>query len=228
MSLAKRISKTGVFSKLPESELQRLAELGKKQKLRSQEYLFHQGDMWPNVLFLMSGKLRWAILDLSGREQVLYWVEPGSLFWGHTMFDGNPMPASLRSVQPSELYIWSYTSLSPLLNRYPESLWEIMKQMVGTMRQAREVIYGLAFTPVAGRIARLLLESLNDPEQTSLDRDLTLNEIASIVSSSQEVVCRLLYQFQADGILEISRAKFDIHDRSALERLAEIDLEAAR
>ena len=88
---------------------------------------------------------------------------------------------------------------------------------VDTMRKAREIIYGLAFKPVAGRLAKFLLDRSRENEL--IQRDLTLSEIASMVASSQEVVCRLLYQFQEDGILEVSRASITLQDRKALEML---------
>ncbi|MGC8001372.1 helix-turn-helix domain-containing protein, partial [Salmonella enterica] len=50
-------------------------------------------------------------------------------------------------------------------------------------------------------------------------RDLTLDQIASMVASSPEVICRTLYQFQRDGMLQITRASITLRDRTALERL---------
>jgi len=90
-----------------------------------------------------------------------------------------------------------------------------------TMRKAREIIYGLAFQPVAGRLASLLLDRFADPGDTSVERDLTLSAIASRVASSPEVVCRVLQQFQTEGVLEVTRATITLFDRGALEGLVE-------
>jgi CRP-like cAMP-binding protein len=72
---------------------------------------------------------------------------------------------------------------------------------------------------VTGRLAKLLLERIPASE-TSTERDLTLDQIAAMVASSPEVVCRTLYQFQRGGLLRVTRASIDLHDRTALERLA--------
>ena len=85
------------------------------------------------------------------------------------------------------------------------------------MRHAREIIYGLAFKPVAGRLATLLIQQCSDSAGNSIERNFTLNELASTLASAPEVVCRLLYQFQEDGILEITRASINIQDMDALE-----------
>jgi CRP-like cAMP-binding protein len=89
------------------------------------------------------------------------------------------------------------------------------------MRRAREVIYGLAFHQVAGRLAKLLLEQSSGKEGQSIQREMTLSEIAAMVASSQEVVCRVLYQFQADNLIELTRATFTVKDAAALDEIIE-------
>ncbi len=44
-----------------------------------------------------------------------------------------------------------------------------------------------------------------------------------MMASSPEVVCRTLYHFQRDGMLQAPRASITLHDRAALERLAGVD-----
>ena len=87
------------------------------------------------------------------------------------------------------------------------------------MRHAREIIYGLAFQPVAGRLASFILNNLEDPSNPSLVRDMTLEDIAAVCATSPEVVCRLLYQFQTDGLLKITRTRITLNDLDSLERL---------
>ena len=93
--------------------------------------------------------------------------------------------------------------------------------LTSKMRQAREIIYGLAFQPVAGRLAALLLDRFSHPEDNAVERDLTLPDIASRVASSPEVVCRILHQFQEEGILEVTRATITLNNSSALKELVE-------
>ena len=86
------------------------------------------------------------------------------------------------------------------------------------IRKRRETISDLAFQPVTGRLAKLLLERVPASE-VSAERDLTLDQIASMVASSPEVVCRTLYQLQRNGLLQVTRAIITLHDRDALNRL---------
>jgi len=66
-----------------------------------------------------------------------------------------------------------------------------------------------------------LLERFSAPADKSVQRDLTLSAIAARVAASPEVVCRILHQFQSDGVLEVTRATITLFDREALEGLVE-------
>lgn len=217
--LAHLLQETPVFSSLPQKELQSLSNFAVLKKLLPGEFLCHQGDVWPNVIYLLKGELRWAILSVSGREQVLFLIQSGKTFWGHSIFDGEPMPASLSALKPTSAYLWSKDVIQPIIDRYPQAQREINRMLVNTMRQAREIIYGLAFKPVASRLAALILDRTSGQPNQPFQRDLTLSEIASMVASSQEVVCRLLYQFRSEGIIEIDRASISIQNVEALEDL---------
>ena len=219
--LIKKLLKAEFFGKFPERDRLALAELAIPRRLYTGEYCCHQGDIWPKVLFLSEGSLDWAMLSVAGKEHILFSVSPNEIFWGHSIFDDKPMPASLKATKNSIIYCWKREAILPILYRHPETLWEITGMLTGTMRKAREIIYGLAFQPVAGRLATLLLERFSDPSDISVERDLTLNAIASRVASSPEVICRVLQQFQAEGVLEVTRATITLHNRSALEDLVD-------
>ena len=101
-------------------------------------------------------------------------------------------------------------------------MWGIGKSLISVMRRNREVVINLAFRRVAGRLATLLLDRFSDPDDISVERDLTLDAIASRVASSPEVVSRVLHQFQTEGTLEVTRATITLFDLAALENLADL------
>ena len=219
--LMKKLANAEFFGKFSEEDRAALAELALSRRLRAGEYFCHQGDIWSHVSFLAEGAMDWVMLSVGGKEQVLFSLTPNDVFWGHSIFDDKPMPASLKATKDSLAYRWDRDDILPILYRHPETLWEITAMLTDTMRKAREIIYGLAFQPVAGRLATLLLDRFSDPKDLSVERDLTLDAIASRVASSPEVICRVLQQFQREGVLEVTRASITLHDRTALEKLAE-------
>jgi CRP-like cAMP-binding protein len=89
--------------------------------------------------------------------------------------------------------------------------------MVQRMLHASEIVDGLAFQPVASRLARLLLEQY-PADQLAAERHLTLDEMAAHIGSTREMVCRILYRFAAQGAIQINRTEFIFKDRQLLEK----------
>ncbi len=206
-----------VFRRLPHAERLSLLEEGQTKHLPPGGYLVRQEDLWPYVVYVVAGQLRWTMLSTVGREHVLFELRPGQTFWAHSLFDGLPMPASLVATKKTEGVLWDKETILRYLQDHPEAMWEITTILMQAMRQAREIIYNLAFKPVAGRLAALLLQQAGASPAPSIERDFTLNDLASMVAATPEVVCRVLYQFQKEGVLEITRASITIQDFEALK-----------
>ena len=221
--LAHKLSEKSIFRSLPSSDLDLLASSAIRRPLSPREHLCFQDDIWPYVVFVNSDRLRWVLLSAGGKEHQLFALLPDELFWAHSFFDDAPMPASLVAGKASVIYVWSRDTMLPILYRNPEAMFGITRMLTGIMRRARDIIYGLAFQPVAGRLANFIMSSLDDPEHPTLERDMTLEDMAAVCATSPEVVCRLLYQFQSDGVVQITRTRITINDHHALRHLADMD-----
>jgi CRP-like cAMP-binding protein len=88
------------------------------------------------------------------------------------------------------------------------------------VHRASTVVEGLAFQPVAGRLAGLLVAFSAGREAEPIPRSLTLDEIASRIGTTREVVCRFLHRFADEGLIDITRTEFVVHDQVRLEELA--------
>jgi CRP-like cAMP-binding protein len=207
-----------VLGKFTDSQKRQLVSLAIRRPLKRDETLFWQGDDWSNVLLIATGRLRSVIHSLDGKSYVVSTWENGEEFWAHTLFDNEPMPSTLEAVQESIVYQWDGETVLHILFENPDAMRALLGRQVKLIRKRRETISDLAFQPVTSRLAKLLLEQVPVSE-TSAQRDLTLDQIASMVASSPEVVCRTLYQLQRDGLLRVTRASITLHDRAALARL---------
>jgi len=216
------LDKAEVLGKFTHSQRQRLISTVVQRILERDKSLFWQGDSWTKVLLIGSGQLRAVIRSTDGRSYVVSTWEKGDEFWAHGLFDGEPAPSTLEAVQDSVIYQWDGESVLQILFENPEAIRALLRRQTRLIRKRRATISDLAFQPVTNRLAKLLLEQVPVSE-TSAQRDLTLDQIASRVASSPEVVCRTLYQLQRDGLLQVTRASITLHDRAALERLVGVE-----
>jgi len=221
------LAQAPVFSKLEPDDLADLSRLAVKKTYQKGEFICWQGRVWPKVLYLESGLLEWAMLSPEGKRQVVFRLKPCATVWGHSFFDDQPMPASLEVRETSEVYTWSREVIKPVVSQNIKAVWDVSQEMVRIMRKVRGVVYGFAFHPVAGRLARLLLEHYQPADGMSADRNLTLEQMANSIGSTIELVSKTLHQFAAEGMIEISRMQFVFSDREKLETLAGEDNDMA-
>jgi CRP/FNR family transcriptional regulator len=135
--------------------------------------------------------------------------------------DGIPNPVTLQFNLPSTIYLWQREAILPILLKNGSMIWELTRLMVNRMLHASEVIEGLAFQPVAGRLARLLIDYPGVVNQGPIVRSLTLDDMAARIGSTREMVCRFLQRFAEDGLIHITRTEFEIIDRKRLVVMAQ-------
>ena len=211
------------FSKLAVEDRDELASQAARRTYQKGEFICWQGEIWSKVLVLVSGGLEWSMLSPQGKRQVIFRLEPVRSVWGHSVFDQEPMPASLEVMEDSEIYVWPSEIIVPIMSRNVEAVWAITFELITMMRQVRNVVYGFAFQPVSGRLARLLLEFYHPADGMSAERDLTLEQMANSVGTTKELVSKTLHHFADEGIIEINRMQFVFKDMEGLEELASQD-----
>ncbi|MBN1453773.1 MAG: Crp/Fnr family transcriptional regulator [Anaerolineales bacterium] len=217
--LVEKLSRAEVFSHLTEEERLELAGMALRKSLKKGDVICFQGDDCRFVLYIASGTLRSVIGAPDGREYVVSTWEAGEEFWSHTLLDGEPMPSTLEAITATVIYRWPGEQTLELLLSNHAATRALIRRQTQLIRKRRESIYNLAFNPVASRLAKLVVDKFINAEGPTVQRDLTLEEMASMVATSPEVICRVLYQFQAEGLLKVNRASITLHDRERLEKL---------
>lgn len=149
-------------------------------------------------------------------------------FWRATCFGGlaffhaeAPIPVTIEAREASRLYLWLREKMIPILKRNGEASWELARLMAGRMQRASTILEEIAFQPVAGRLARLLLDHFEQAGDSAISRHLTLDEMAARIGTTREMVCRTLYGFSDKKLIEVRRTEFVLTNREGLTRLAE-------
>lgn len=219
VSLAERLYGDPVFNYLSERDRKDLASLAFEKRYSKGQLICMQNDIWKRALYLSEGKLSWVMVAPDGKRQVIFHVLPGSVVWGHSLFDNSPMPASLEATEDSKVCMWHGESILPIVSRNVDAVWAVTHGLVGSMRAVRDVVYGFAFHPVAGRLANLLLKHYAPTEGQTATRDLSLEEMSQMIGSTREVISKILHDFARDGLIEVSRVEIKFTDRARLEQI---------
>ncbi len=215
------LAKVEPFNQFPPGSLEQVARLGRVRTYQAGEFVTHLTDAWPYMVFIELGALEAVKESPEGRSLLVYKLETGEVMWGLTFFDDAIlMPVSLRASEQTHLRIWSREDLLPILLEHGQVLWSICNILIQRVQIASAIVENLAFQPVASRLAKMLIETYGDRGSAPLARDMTLDEMASRVGTTREMVCRVLYKFADEKWIDITRTEFRLVDQDELQKLA--------
>ena len=216
------MDETAVFAVLGKEERDLLAKAALRRELKKGEVLAVQGDIWPYLFMITEGEVEAVKASSEGRSLLVTSFKAGGLFWGPAFFQEDArMLATLEARCPTQVYLWSRRTVEPVLVANGRMSWELCRLMIERMQRASAIVEELAFQPVAGRLARLLLEDFKNAGDAAISRRLTLDEMAARVGTTREMVCRLLYRFMDRKLVEVTRTEFVLTDEDGLARLAD-------
>lgn len=220
--LSALLNENPVFRAIAPSDLKQVGQATSLRHYRKGEKVVLFGDVWPYLLLMADGVVEALKESSEGRNLHVGCFGRGEVFWGLAFFQEDaPMPVSLEARENCHLYLWSRATILPILLRNGQASWELSRLMAERMQLASDLMEGLAFQPVAGRLARLLLDHFKQAGDSSISRNLTLDEMAARVGSTREMVCRALYGFSDKKLIEVTRTEFILTDREGLFRLVE-------
>ncbi len=219
--LTDTLQKNPVFECLDEASLDLAARTANTHSYPKGQWIAHLGAHWPYLFMVQEGMIQAIKESSEGRSLIVTEIDSGELFWGISFFlPDAPMPVALVAKEETRLILWAEEDLKPIILHNGCLAWELTRLMIRKMQYASEMLNEFAFQPTTGRLARMLLEAYGDKAGDFIARDMTLDEMAARIGSTREMVCRHLYQFADQGVIQIKRTEFKIVDEGLLRELA--------
>ncbi|MEW6716401.1 MAG: Crp/Fnr family transcriptional regulator [Chloroflexota bacterium] len=221
MKLVELLAQNPIFACLSSEERMALTRAAIGRSYKKGEWITHYGDIWPYLFVVEEGVITPIKESPDGRSLIIISLVEGEVFWGISFFlEDVPMPVALVAKEDSRISLWSHDHIKPLLLKNGQMSWELTRLMVRRMQHASDMVDVLAFQPVTGRLARLLLEHYREAVEDYVARDMTLDEMAARIGTTREMVCRQLYKFADQGAIQINRTEFMISDPVYLKKIA--------
>ena len=187
--------------------------------------LFVEGETAHHVYVICSGRVKLSVTSREGRTAILRIAGPGEVLGISAAMSGTPHETTADAVELCRVKAIRVGDFLRFLQNFPEASAEATNCLLREYRVVLNNVCRLALpNTVAGRLATLLLEWLDNRRATAGDRRfivaLTQEEIASMTNTSRETVSRILHQFQQDKLISIKGASVTILQPRALESLA--------
>ncbi|KTB48526.1 cAMP-binding protein [Dehalogenimonas alkenigignens] len=207
------LARSPYFIGLSTNEMKEVSHLTFERQVGRGEIVTLEGGADHNLYLVASGALKIYNTSSGGKEQIVSLVRPGDSFNDVAAFDSGTVPATVQSLTPALLYYISGPALLERACRLSGLASNIARLLAGRVRDLSSLVADLSFRPVAGRLARILLDQINREPAPYL----TQKDLASMAGTAREVVARALKSLEDEGIIRVDRHKIVIKDRVKLE-----------
>lgn len=179
--------------------------------------VFRPGDAAKGFVIVLSGRIDVFLTGPTGREILLYSVEPGSSCVQTTLglLGGDDYAGEAIAAADSKVVLIPRTLFLSLMERSAAFRTYVFTAFASRMQGMMHVLERVAFQRVEGRLAQALLDRAEGG-----DVQVTHQELATVIGSAREVVSRRLEAFARSGWVSTERGNVILTDLPALRRLA--------
>ncbi|MBI4742565.1 MAG: Crp/Fnr family transcriptional regulator [Betaproteobacteria bacterium] len=205
-----------VLRSLPQNVLAEVCRPAALLKLPAGTGIFTERQACEGFPLLLAGSIKVVKSAPSGREMLLYRVEPGgsciitsSCLLGHADYSARGIAETplLMCVLPAPLFE-DLVAGNPAFRRF---VFHLFAERLAELMQLVEEV---AFHRLDQRLAKLLLGKSRPVRATH-------QALAEELGSVREIVSRLLKGFAAQGLVGLGREQIELLDREGLKQLAD-------
>jgi CRP-like cAMP-binding protein len=195
-----------LFTGLPASDLENIADVSVVKSLEKGDYLFHEGDRAQGFYVVQRGAVNVHRVSAAGKEQVIHIFRSGDTFAEVALATDTGYPADARAIEPTQVLLVQKDGILALLKRQPE----LALRMLGSMSSHLRVLVGqledLTLKDVETRLANWLVKRCPDPSSeraVRIELAITKRMLAAELGTVSETFSRTLAKFREQKLLTV-------------------------
>ena len=210
-----------LFSRLDQSQLERVSRNAVRVRLNEGDALFQQGDLASRFYLTTMGQIKLFRLSAAGNEKVIDIVTPGHTFGEALMFLETPhYPVGAEALQLSEVISIDAVDFADMLKGSVETCFVVMGSMSQRLRGNLREIDELSLHSATCRVAAYMVKQ-SSPGCDSFEFPVAKQIVASRLSVKPETFSRIIKNLSSSGVIEVVGSRVTIRDREALNVAAE-------
>jgi len=196
-----------LFRHLNDEEIRMIEQHTLMREIKKGEALYFEGSSDKNIYILKKGVVKITRLTPQGREITLDIFKEGSIFGEMVFIESEERNESAEVIEDGLMCTMRREDFDTLIKRMPNLSMQITK-MIGLRRcKIENKLLDLLFTTVEQRVAKTLLNLLDDfgiPHKDGylLKIKLTHKDFADLIASTRETVTTTLNKFKGEGIID--------------------------
>jgi CRP-like cAMP-binding protein len=208
------------FAHVAEPSLSELAQQATRRTFAPGEVIYLEGEPSAGLWIVENGRVKAYKSSPDGQEYILRFFGPGETFNDLAALDGAANPASTMAVTDVSAWVIATAVFTAALQADHELCQAVLRGLVGRVRDLVGRVEDLALRPVTARLARFLLEQIENPSlaHPAVTRAL----IADHLATTPESISRSLRVLESAGAISFDRHRIVITQADILRRQAQL------
>ncbi len=195
-----------LFSGLPLSDLEAIAEVAVVKSLEKDDYLFHEGDPAVGFYIVQRGAVNVHRVSATGKEQVIHIFRAGDSFAEVALASDQGYPADARALEPTQVLLLRKDGMLDLLKRRPELALRMLGSMSTHLRVLVAQLEDLTLKDVETRLANWLVKRCPNPHSETpvrIELKTTKRVLAAELGTVSETFSRTLAKFREQKLVAV-------------------------
>ncbi|GIK55033.1 MAG: Crp/Fnr family transcriptional regulator [Chloroflexi bacterium] len=208
------------FAHVAEPALSELAQQAVHRTFAANEMILGEGEPSAGLWIVENGRVKAYKLSPDGQEYILRFFGPGDTFNDLAALDDAPNAASATAVTAVSAWVIPTSVLTAALQADHQLALAVLQGVVGRVRDLIGRVEDLALRPVTARLARFLLEQVENPAlaHPAITRALIANHLAT----TPESISRSLRVLEKAGAIRFDRHRIIITQPDILRQQAQL------
>jgi CRP-like cAMP-binding protein len=206
---------------LDEDAQREVLAAARRRRFKRNEVVFHDGDPGDALHLIVKGHFAIRITTPLGDQAMLRVFGPADYFGELAMLSEGPRCGSAISLDGGETLSVHRDDFNELREKSPKINEVLMDAVVAEVRRLSARLIEALYVPVERRIWLRLTDLVElyggDPPVVI---PLTQDDIAQLAGTTRPTANRVLRAGEEQGVLQLARGRIEVHDKSALLRIA--------
>jgi CRP/FNR family transcriptional regulator len=209
------VTKSDLFAGLAGSVSTNILSTARSMDFRSRQVIYFAGDPIEQIFLLNSGRVKITQFSERGTEVILRLCIPGEVISELAVVPGSRHSTTAQAAQDSNLLALDSAIFEAAVERFPDlrsNVKRILEQRLeGLERRFCEVSTETVGPRLAHGLTRLL-DQIGRKVNSHVEINVSQEALAQMTSMASFTVCRILTNWENQGLLKLRREVIEIHN----------------
>src|SRR6267143_1757646 len=216
------LTRSELFAGLPSSVCTHILSRARLMDFPCGEVMYFAGDQIEQVFLLTEGRVKITQFSERGTEVILRLCIPGEVISELALVAGSKQSSTAQAIQDCKVLAWDSATFEAAMERFPDLRSNVKRILEQRLHELERRFCEVSTETVAPRLAHglvRLLDQIGRNVNSHVEINVSQEALAQMTSMASFTVCRILTNWENQGLLKLRREVIEVHNFPGLMSL---------